>query len=228
MNSSQLSLVIEQAILNANLTAIKSAVSQLDQDYDITELHNQLEDLPGDIYSQRKTINSYRTQMRNLLKDLREKETALKSLENDLLLIITAETSPDTGKAKYSNDKARQAELNNRKKSDPEYMALDSQVRELRNQVDDLENLIAMAETDAERFQNMFAAVSKKVNMVCRQMDLIAAAMGAAGNSGQLAASLGILGTHSFGPKVNGEYGSGENVTPDTASTVGQAPGWDS
>lgn len=183
MNIAQFTQAIEQAVYNANMSAIQNTLNNIYQENDINDLRTQLDTLPSDIHNQRRKINSYRSQQRNLHKDIKEKESALKSLENDLLLFITAEINPDTGKPKFSNDKARQAELNNRKKTDTSYIAIDSQLRQMRDQADELENQVAMAEAELERCQNTFTAVTKKVNLVNQEMSLITAVMAAGGQA---------------------------------------------
>jgi chromosome segregation ATPase len=199
----EITRAIEDAVMRANTLTIHSAIYNLDQDYNFNDLRIQLDTLPSDIYNQRIKINSYRNQQRNLIKELKEKENTLKSLENDLLLVITAETNPDTGKPVYSNDKARQAELNNRKKTDPDYLAIDNQIRQIRAQNDDLENQIAMAEAELERLQNTFTAVTKKIELASREMALAASAM----------STVSLMGQHQ---------------SIDTGSSVaGQAEGWD-
>jgi len=186
LNGNEIIKLIEQAIFNANMTTITNIMNNLDQDYGIADLRDKLNTLPDDMYHHRKQINSYRSQLRNLHKEIKDKEAEIKSLENNMLLIITNETDPNTGKAVFSNEKARQAELANRKKTDPEYITLENQVRELRNQADELENQIAVAEADLEKLQNVFSAVLKQTSLACREMDLAVAAMSAGSRAQQL------------------------------------------
>lgn len=209
---------IFQATYDANINAAKTILASHTEANNANDLREKLNYLPDEIYTQRKKINAYRTQQRELLKNIREKETALKSLENDLLLFITAETNPDTGKAKYSNDKARQAELSNRKKNDPEYIALDNHVRGMRSQADDTENQVAMVEADLERLQLIFTAITKQMNLVCQELALTTAAM-----SNQKHA------LQQFGTRFGGAtMDPGCQCVAEDAPVAGQADGWDS
>ncbi len=60
--------------------------------------------------------------IRTLKDEYAEKEQERAMLEADLMTQLSAESDQNTGKAKFSNDKARQAELQKRKSTDPMYI----------------------------------------------------------------------------------------------------------
>lgn len=180
MNINEIAQAVQKVMLQSQLTAMGVMLDYLNDTHQLADLRENLNNLPQDIHSGRETINLQRSQLRNLIREIKDKEVLLKATENTLLLMVTTETN-DSGKPAYSNDKARQAELSSRKATDPEYRTLEKQVRSLRNRVDDLENQMAMAEADLEKLQNTFAAVTKQTGLVTQEIYLSAVAM-AAGN----------------------------------------------
>ena len=180
MNINEIAQAVQKVMLQCQLTAMGVMLDYLNDTHQLADLRDKLSSLPQEIRISRKTINSQRSQLRNLIREIKDKEVLLKSTENTLLLMLTAETNGN-GKPVYSNDKARQAELSNRKQTDHEYKTLDAKVRALRDQVDDLENIVAMNEADLEKLQNTFTAVTKQTGLVTQEIYLSAVAM-AAGN----------------------------------------------
>ena len=180
MNINEIAQAVQKVMLQSQLTAMGVMLDYLNDTHQLADLRDKLSSLPQEIRISRKTINSQRSQLRNLIREIKDKEVLLKSTENTLLLMLTAETNGN-GKPVYSNDKARQAELSNRKQTDHEYKTLDAKVRALRDQVDDLENIVAMNEADLEKLQNTFTAVTKQTGLVTQEIYLSAVAM-AAGN----------------------------------------------
>lgn len=173
--------LVHKAIYDATYQAAKTILNELHETHNINDLMDKLSYLPKDIQNHRFKVNNIRTQQRTLFKNLKDHEAQLKSMENDMMLIISGEKNPDTGKPKYSNEAARRAELDNRKKTDPDYIALEDHIRDVRDQLDDLENQVAMAEAELERIQHMFTAVIKETSLVSQEMALMAAAIQAQG-----------------------------------------------
>lgn len=213
MNINEIAQAVQKAVLQSQMTTMGVMLDYLNDTHQLADLRDKLSSLPQEIHSGRKTINAQRTQMRNLIREIKDKEVLLKAAENTLLLMITAEVNGG-GKPVYSNDKARQAELSARKQTDHEYRTLDAQIRALRSQTDDLENQVAMAEADLEKLQNTFAAVTKQIGLVTQEVYLSAVAMAAGNQVQQL-----------FGPGAGGAMAGGFTVPKQSAEP--DAVGWD-
>ncbi len=80
--------------------------------YETQQLKNKLLEFP-ELIKKQKAI------LRDLRENLKNASQTMAILEADLATEIAAEIDPNTGKYKFSNDKARQAELVRRKMQDP-------------------------------------------------------------------------------------------------------------
>jgi len=205
MLSAQITHAIQEAVLEANTTAAQTVLADIKEENNVNDLREQIQHLPSDIYNHRIKINQHKSHQRSLFREIKDRETILKSLENDLLLMITAETNPDTGKPKYTNEKARQAELANRKKTDQTYQDTEAQIRKMKDDADQLENEITMAEAELDKLENQFYAVRKQLDLAVKEMALAAAAMSSAALMPQQ-------------PGIN---------VPVPGSNSGSAEGWD-
>ncbi len=180
MQITQITQDIQKAVFEANKMAVQTIRSKIKEENNVNGLLEQIQHLPSDIYNHRIKINQYRSQQRTLFREMKDRETILKSLENDLLLMITAETNPETGKPKFSNEKARQAELANRKKTDQTYQDTEAQIKKMKDHAEQLENEVAMAEAELDKLENQFYAIRKQLDLATKEIALAAAAMSSA------------------------------------------------
>ncbi|MTI95217.1 MAG: hypothetical protein FH749_06970 [Firmicutes bacterium] len=74
-------------------------------------------------------IRQRKEDLRSMYEGLQNAEQGLKLAEADLMTDISAETDPETGKAVFSNEKARAAELTRRKAHDPTYLEAQKEQR---------------------------------------------------------------------------------------------------
>ena len=130
--------------------------------YDTTTLRTQLtSELPA-------TITSVKAKIRERREVYQEAEQARALTEAGLMTDISAEVDPNTGKAAYSNEKARAAELLVRKAKDEDYQLAEQGARAARwayeTAQDELDELFT-------RNRNYLAAL----NVIAAELNLIAA-----------------------------------------------------
>lgn len=90
--------------------------------YNTENLRHSLAQYPRRIYGARQTLNQAR-------KTLKDAELERGTAEAELILLISIETD-EKGKAKFSNQQTRDAELTRRKASDPGYLEAAGKVAE--------------------------------------------------------------------------------------------------
>lgn len=107
------------------------------QELDTQHIKTELMRYPEVIKMQKDEVRRWREQQKDV-------EFELAIIEADIMANIVAETNGN-GKPKFSNDKARQAELLKRKHTDPECQELIKKLkhteRELERELDELERL---------------------------------------------------------------------------------------
>lgn len=93
--------------------------------YDKEQLYNQINPLAVKLELERfpEQIRNQKSKVRDLKRAFDDVDTDRATRELEILADITGEPDPNTGKAKFSNDKARQAELSKRVKIDAEYIS---------------------------------------------------------------------------------------------------------
>lgn len=112
----------------------------------ITELRESLLAAPKMIREQKLKVCRLQDEVRARNRELEEAKEAVKNAEALLILGISAEVDPLTGKPVFTNDKARSGELARRKQTDPEYISAVEKVAEAERLLS-----VAQANLDIER-----------------------------------------------------------------------------
>jgi len=97
--------------------------------------------------------------------DFKDAESEREQEEAILMAAISAEVDPNTGKAAFSNDKARQAELIVRKKLSPEYQEVEAAVTEAEREVNS-------AQFELERLQDEYKSYRYVADLTARELAL--------------------------------------------------------
>lgn len=100
-----------------------SVLRWVDRQFNTEDITESLLELP-DIISVQKAL------VRRARDMFQETDMPRKMMELEMIDDIAMEKSPETGKALYSNDKLRDAELKRRKVNNPEYQDYQCQARE--------------------------------------------------------------------------------------------------
>ena len=103
-------------MLQIKVETAKAISNQLVGEKNLHGLRSKLIEFPEQIGEQQKVINE-------ATKTLTETRMNLKEVEAGLMIEISDEVNDKTGKAKYSNAEARNAELQVRRRHTPEYQA---------------------------------------------------------------------------------------------------------
>jgi hypothetical protein len=134
------------------------------QDYETQRLKNKLLEFPGLIKAQKQKIR--------LLRDtFKDADAARAIIEADLATDINAETDPNSGKAKYSNEKARAAELMKRKAANEDFKVADKQARQAGY-------TLGEAEDELEALQDKYRSYRYVVRLVSAELELMAGDVG--------------------------------------------------
>jgi hypothetical protein len=118
-------------------------------------LHTELAIYPDKIADQKAAVRSAKKNFEDL-----DQERAVRELE--IMSDITGDSDPSTGKARFSNDKARQAELAKRVKVDPEYQAALRQSK-------DAEMGLNQAQDELERLENKFRSCRYRAELAAAE-----------------------------------------------------------
>lgn len=116
----------------------------------------ELEQYPEQIRQQKAKVRDLKRQFDDI-----DQDRAVRELE--ILSEITNETDPGTGKAKYSNDKSRQAELAKRTKMDPEYIAAAQKSR-------NAEMALNQAQDELEMLENKYRSCRYKAEVIAGEL----------------------------------------------------------
>lgn len=128
--------------------------------YETGNLKTKLLEFPALIQAQKKKIRV----LRDTFKDA---DTECGIIEADLASQISAETDPNTGKPKFSNKEARDAELLKRKTRDTGYIAANQQARQARYAMNE-------AEDELEALQDKYRSYRYVVRLVSAELELMA------------------------------------------------------
>ncbi len=172
---------VKDAVAEAKLSANMKTMEQLSSQFNFGETYSSIQDLISSMGNTRHTINSKRQTLRTVRQFLSDTELTVKEAESSLLADITGETLPGSDKPRFSNDKARQAELMARKKTDPDYLAATNQYRAVRDQVESLEDEIYSLEVELKTAELQFQAECRAMDSMTAEMNIYAAALGAGG-----------------------------------------------
>ena len=136
------------------------SIPELLAEYETRLLKDRLLEYPSMILSQKAVIRDARGTYNEAAQ-----EAAI--LEADISTDIAAEMDPASGKAKYSNDKTRQAELMKRKAADPVCVEATKRLRET-------ERSLGMAQDALEALQDKFKAYRYIVRLTAEELALMA------------------------------------------------------
>ena len=123
-------------------------------------MKQRLFDFPGEIRAKKAELET----ARQILKDA---QTQVKELEAEMIALIAAEVSPNTGKAAFSNAEARAAELIRRKANNLTYRSAALAVKSAEEEVN-------AAQFDLERLYDEFRAYRYVVDLTARELALLA------------------------------------------------------
>jgi chromosome segregation ATPase len=108
-------------------------------------------------------IKAQKAQVRDLKQAFNDIDADRANRELELLADITDETDPGTSKAKYSNEKARQAELVKRCRADQDYIAAAKRSREA-------ETALNQAQDELDMLENKYRSCRYRAEVVAAEL----------------------------------------------------------
>lgn len=183
LKANEIAQAVKEAVAEAKAAANMETFNKIIAQYSRGEIISRIDDLVAENRNLRNSINSKRQTLRSVRQSLADAELALKEAEAGLLADIMAETIPGSDKPRFSNDKARQAELMARKKTDPDYLAAANQHKAVREQVEALEDEIYSLEADLKTTEMQFWAECRVLESLTAEMNILAAVVGAGGKA---------------------------------------------
>lgn len=152
-----------QSISVCQSISVSPILTWVDKHFNTEDIKQSLLELPRTIAAQKGIV-------RKLRDTFQEADLPRKMLELEMIDDIAAVTNPQTGKAFFSNDKLRDAELKRRKQNNPEYQDYQQQAKEA-------ERDLAAAEDELVRLEQRFMAYGKVSEFVAAEMNLVAGLM---------------------------------------------------
>ena len=149
--------------IKKTVTTDLSGIEQFLDQYNTRNIKEELLYFPERIWTQKEIIRKEKD-------SFKDADQPRQMLEIEMIDNIAIETSPVTGKAMFSNDKARENELAKRKSTSPEY-------RELRQQAREAARTLAAAEDELERLENKFKAYRYVAALVTAELSVIAGSL---------------------------------------------------
>lgn len=149
--------------IKKTVTTDLSGVGQFLDQYNTRNIKEELLFFPERIKAQKEIIRKEK----DAFKDA---DQPRQMLEIEMIDAIAVEVNPDTGKARFSNDKARENELAKRKANSPEYQNLRTQAREAGRE-------LAAAEDELERLVEKFKAYRYVAALVTAELSVIAGSL---------------------------------------------------
>lgn len=140
---------------------MKRAVEAILAEYETKTLKAKLLEFPALIKQQKQKV-------RAASQALKDAEQAKAEAEANLVVAISSEVNPNTGKPMYSNAEARNAELTNRRKTDPAYQASLRAAREAEWAANE-------AQSELEQLLDQFKAYRYVADLAARELALLAA-----------------------------------------------------
>lgn len=140
--------------------SVSPILTWLDKHFNTEDIEESLLELPETIAVQKGVV-------RKLRDAFQEADLPRKMLELEMIDDIAMEKNPQTGKAIYSNDKMRDAELKRRKAEDEGY-------QELQRYAKEAERELSAAEDELARLEQRFMAYGKVSEFVAAEMMLVA------------------------------------------------------
>lgn len=116
------------------------------------------------------------TQLREIVRTRREEyleaEQARQLIEADIATDIAAELDPNSGKAKYSNEKTRAAELLRRKAESQEYREAEQLAREAKMNLEAAQDELDEMVLKNRNYQVVLVAISAELNLLASYYEL--------------------------------------------------------
>lgn len=141
------------------ITTELSGIEQFLETYNTRHIKEELLNFPNEIMNQKDLI-------RRAKDAFKEADLPRQMLEIEMIDDIAAEINSATGKATFSNEKARENELAKRKAKNPEYQELQRQAKEAARE-------LAAAEDELERLENKFKAYRYVAALVTAELSVI-------------------------------------------------------
>ena len=155
--------LVTESVRKATVTTDLSGIEQFLDQYNTRHIKELLISFPSRIMELKDLIRQEKDAFK-------EADQPRQMLELEIIDNIAAETNQATGKAMFSNDKARENELARRKAHSPEYQELRIRSREAgRN--------LAAAEDELERLVNKFKAYRYVAALVTAELSVIAGSL---------------------------------------------------
>lgn len=142
---------------------VSPVLAWVDKHFNTEDIKQSLTGLPDAIAAQKSVV-------RKLRDTFQEADLPRKMMELEMIDDIAMEKNPQTGKAIYSNDKMRDAELKRRKAEDEGY-------QELQRYAKEAERELSAAEDELARLEQRFMAYGKVSEFVAAEMMLVAGLM---------------------------------------------------
>ncbi len=133
---------------------------EIETELGVNDLARRLMEYPQEIRREQDAVEAARQQMA-------EAKSGLQLHESLLAAQINGEINPNTGKAMYSNDAARKAELAKRQAEDPGYQEALAKVR-------DAESALNAAQFDLDMLKDKFSAMKTVAGLIEGQLRLYA------------------------------------------------------
>lgn len=142
---------------------VSPVLAWVDKYFNTEDIKQSLLALPDAIAAQKSVV-------RKLRDTFQEADLPRKMMELEMIDDIAGEKNSETGKAMYSNDKLRDAELKRRKAGSEEY-------QDYQQQAKGAERELSAAEDELARLEQGFSAYQYVSNFVAAEMNLVAGLM---------------------------------------------------
>jgi hypothetical protein len=143
-------------LLNQVKQEMLEAAKSIAQASGLNNIKEQLASLPGSIREQKNLVA-------NLAQVVKDKKAELMQEEAILASMIASELDPKTGKAAFSNQAARDAELIIRKKNSPQYMEAEKELQEAETELNN-------AQFKLEELQDSFRSYRLLARITCTEL----------------------------------------------------------
>ncbi|MHB8171260.1 MAG: hypothetical protein ACYDG6_06925 [Thermincolia bacterium] len=148
---------------------IGETIKNIQTQYKTEDIKRRVRELPDMIYEQEVFVINLRQGLKNAKDALETAKDALKNAEAMIMFEI-AEEKDEAGKAKFSNDAKRSAELVRRCKYDPDCNQAQETLRQAQRQYDDISFEIDKAQAEVKRLQDTYTCYLKTAGIVIAEL----------------------------------------------------------
>lgn len=127
--------------------------------YDLQSLRNRLEGYPEKIREKRRIVAE-------LARELRTIQREMAGVEARIQAEIAAEVDDKTGKPRFSNDTARKAEFEIRRRMDPEYARFAKDADRLEIELDNARNDLQMLEEERADLKTIITSMEAELRVL--------------------------------------------------------------